>query len=453
MIWLTSRRWLRLNPITEPRAKAEAKRNMIGSVRHIPAFLRRHPEFFKLWTGQTISYLGSAITHLALPLTAVVVLKANPLQMGILGALAYLPHLLFGLPAGVWVDRWPRRRVLILADLGQALLLGVIPVLSLLGVLRIEVLYFVTFLNGVLALFGDVAATSYVPSLVGRAVLMQANSGLALSQSVASMVGPALAGGLVHLLSAPIVIALDALSFGVSALFSSLIRGNESTSTQVRERRGFRIELIEGLRLIVADPTLRALIGPAGLGALAGGMQQAVLVLFLVRELGLTSFWLGVIFSMNGIAAIVGALYVGLLTKRLGPGPALVVGQFGWAIAGLMLSFAGGPFAIAVAVLFVAQALNGVSSMIVRVNQLTVRQALVPDHLLGRINASRRVLVFGVIPLGSVLGGLLGQTVGLRGALVIGGLGLMLAFLWVARSPVRMLRESPVLDVPTLGGR
>ncbi len=154
-------------------------------MQHSWAVLRRHPEFFKLWTGQTISNVGSAITTLALPLTAVVVLKATPVQMGILGALAFLPHLVLGLPAGVWVDRWPRRPILILADLGLALLLGSIPVLALLGVLRMEVLYVVAFLKGVLALFADVAATSYVPSLVGRTDLMQANSVSALSHSVA----------------------------------------------------------------------------------------------------------------------------------------------------------------------------------------------------------------------------------------------------------------------------
>ena len=413
------------------------------------AVLRRHPEFFKLWTGQTISTFGSAITTLALPLTAVVVLQATPVQMGVLGAIAFLPHLVLGLPVGVWVDRWPRRPILIVSDLGLALLLGSIPALALLDVLRMEVLYVVAFLKGVLALFADVAATSYVPSLVGRADLMQANSVSALSHSVASMAGPALAGGLVQLLSAPIVIAFDTLSFVLSALFVSLIRVAEPAAARRRERRGFRVELGEGLRLVVGDPILRAMIGTASLGALAGAMQQAVLVLFLVRELGLSSLRLGVIFSAHGIAAIPATLFVAPLTQRLGPGPALVAGQLGWAIAALMFPIAGGPLGVVIPVLLAAQVLSGVGSLVVRVNQLTVRQALVPDHLLGRMNASRRVLVFGVIPLGSLLGGLLGQTVGLRGALVIGGLGMALALLWLARSPVRMLHESPVLDLKT----
>jgi MFS family permease len=363
--------------------------------------------------------------------------------MGILGAVAFLPHLVLGFPAGVWVDRWPRRPILILTDLGQALLLGSIPLLAWLGLLRIEALYIVAFLTGVLALFADVAATSYVPSLVGRADLMQANSASALSQSVTTMAGPALAGGLVQLLSAPIVIALDALSFVVSALFASRIRSAEPLAALRRKRQGFRKEVEEGLRLLAGDPILRAMIGTASLGALAGATQQAVLILFLVRELGLTPFWLGVIFTAKGSAAILGALVVGWLTERLGPGRALVAGQLGWAIAALILPIAGGPFMVAILLLLAAQALSGVGSLIVRVNQLTVRQALVPDHLLGRVNASRRVLVFGVIPFGSLFGGLLGQTVGLRGALVIGGIGMLLAVIWLARSPVPMLQDAP----------
>jgi MFS family permease len=415
------------------------------TVRRYSTVLRNHPEFFKLWIGQSISNFGSAITTLALPLIAVVLLKATPLQMGVLGALAFLPHLLFGLPAGVWVDRWPRRPIMILADFGQALLLGSIPALALLGALRIEILYLVAFLKGILALLADVAATSYVPSLIGRTDLMQANSVSALSQSTASMVGPVLAGSLLQLFSAPLVIALDSVSFLLSAFCARLIQSDEPVAVQDRGKRRFRIEMAEGLRFVMADPTLRALIGPASVGALAGAIQQTVLILFLVREIGLTPSWLGVIFSTNGIAAILGALLVGRLTERLGSGSALMVGQLIWAIAALLLPFVGGPLLVAVPVLLTSQALSGIGALVVRVNQLTVRQALVPNRFLGRMNAIRRFLVFGVIPLGSLLGGLFGQTVGLRGALLIGGLGMALAFVWLARSPVRMLYESESL--------
>jgi MFS family permease len=406
------------------------------------AVLKQHPEFFKLWTGQTISSFGSAITTLALPLTAVVMLKATPAQMGILGAAGFLPHLLLGLVAGVWVDRLPRRPILILTDLGQALLLGSIPLLALLGALRMEVLYVVAFLTGVLALFFDVAATSYVPSLVGRADLLKANSASALSHSVSSMAGPALAGQLVQLLTAPVTIALDALSFVLSALFTSRIRAAEPAPPPRQERRGMRMELGEGLRLMVGDRILRTMIGTASLGSLGGAIQDAILVLYLVRALGLTPTLLGVVFAAQGTAAILGTLFIGPLRTRLGPGPSLIVGTATWTLAMLLLPLVSGPLVVAVPLLLAAQVLKGIGALVVRVNQLTVRQELVPDHLLGRVNASRRVVVFGIIPLGSLLGGLLGQTVGLRVTLVIGALVMVLSLLWLVGSPVRTLHEA-----------
>jgi MFS family permease len=404
--------------------------------------LSQHPEFFKLWLGQTISTFGSAITRLALPLTAVVLLKATPAQMGVLGAVGFVPHLLLGFVVGVWVDRLPRRPLLILADLGQGLLLGSIPLLAVLGALQMEALYIVAFLTGVLALFFDVAATSYVPALVGRADLLQANSADALSQSVASVAGPALAGQLVQLLTAPIAIALDALSFVLSALFSSRIRTVEPAPPPRRERQGMRAEIGEGLRQTVGDPILRTMVGTASLGSLGGAMQDAILVLYLVRVLGLPPTVLGVVFAAQGIAALLGTVFVGPIRARLGPGPSLIAGTTVWTLAMLLLPLVNQSLVVAVPLLLAAQVLKGIGSLIVRVNQLTVRQELVPDYLLGRVNASRRVLVFGVIPLGSLLGGLLGQTIGLRTTLVIGACIMVLSLLWLARSPVRTFHQA-----------
>ena len=175
-------------------------------------------------------------------------------------------------------------------------------------------------------------------------------------------------------------------------------------------------------------------------------MQQAVLVLFVVRELGIAPSWLGILLSVSGIAGIAGALLVGRLTKRFGSGPALIVGQLGWALAALLLPLVGGPLVVALSLLLVSQAVSGIGTMVVRVNQLTVRQALVPDQLLGRTNAIRRVLVFGIIPLGAFLGGLLGELTSLRTTLVAGALCMLLAFVWLARSPVRTLHNTELLS-------
>ncbi|HEY8745388.1 MAG TPA: MFS transporter, partial [Chloroflexota bacterium] len=231
--------------------------------------LRSHPEFFKLWGGQMISSFGSAITGLALPLTAVVVLRATPLQMGLLGTVGFLPQLLFSLPAGVWVDRLPRRPILIGSDLGRAVLLGSIPVLALLGLLRMEELYVVAFLTGVCAMCFDVAALALVPALVERERLVDANSSSALSDSVAMTAGPALAGGIIQLLTAPVAIAIDALSFLLSAAFTIVIRVREPAPVAKRRRGRLWTDIGEGLRLLVAHNALRAMVVSATLGSFA----------------------------------------------------------------------------------------------------------------------------------------------------------------------------------------
>jgi MFS family permease len=406
------------------------------------AVLRRQPEFCKLWSGQTISSFGSAVTSLALPLTAVLVLKATPFQMGILAALGFVPHLALGLPAGVWVDRWPRRPVLIATDLARALLLGSIPALALLGALRMEVLYAVALLAGVCTLFFDVAATSYLPALVGRDDLLEANSASALSGSLATTAGPALAGGLVQLLTAPVAIVVDACSFLVSALCSGLIRAPEPAAPP-SERRTLLADIGEGLRALVADPILRPIIGSSTVGSFGGAMQQALLVLYLTRGLGLSPTLLGIVFAASGVASVLGALLAGPARDRVGPGPAIVGGVLLWCIGNLLVPLARGPLAVALPLLLAARLISGVGTPVYSINQITVRQAMVPYRLLGRVNASRRFLVFGVIPLGSLVGGALGQAVGLRPALFLGVAWQALSLIWLLLSPVRSLRATP----------
>lgn len=415
------------------------------------AVLRSHPEFFKLWGGQTISSFGSAITGLALPLTAVVARGATPLQMGLLGTVGFLPQLLFSLPAGVWVDRLPRRPILIGADLGRAILLGSIPVMALLGLLRIEALYIVAFLGGVCTLFFDVAALAFVPALVERERLVDANSTAALSDSVAMTAGPALAGGLVQLLTAPIAIVFDAFSFLVSAVFSILIRVREPAPATKHRRTRLWTAIGEGLRVLAAHPILRAMAVSVTLASFAGRVQSTVLVLYIVRELGLTPALLGVVFATSGVAAIGGSLLAGPASAHLGPGPTFLAGTMVSLLAALLLPVVGGPLVLAVAVLILAQGLRSIGTPLYSVNQRALRQTMAPARLLGRLNASWRFLVYGVVPLGSLLGGVLGQTVGLRATLAIGALAMLPGCLWVLLSPVRTLREllAPAANAPT----
>lgn len=404
--------------------------------------LRRHPDFLKLWSGQSVSSFGSAITTLALPLTAVLALKAGPVQMGLLAAMGFLPHLALGLPAGVWVDRWPRRPILIVTDLGRAILLGSIPPLALLGALRMEYLYAVALLVGIGTLFFDVAATSYVPSLVDRDDLLEANSASALSSALAGTAGPALAGGLVQLLTAPVAIAIDAASYVASACCAVLIRSTEAQAP-MEQRRRLWSEVAEGLRVLVRDPILRPIIGASTVGSFGGAMRQAVLVLYLVRGLGFSPTLLGLVFAASGAASVLGALLAGPARDRLGSGPSIVGGTLLWCAGNALIPLAGGPLVVVVPLVLAAQVVSGVGTPVYSINQITVRQAIVPYRLLGRVNASRRFLVFGVIPLAALLGGALGQAFGLRQALIIGVAWQALSALWLLFSPVRLLRELP----------
>jgi MFS family permease len=365
--------------------------------------------------------------------------------MGVLAALTMLPHLLFGLVAGVAIDRLPRRPVLVVADLGRALLLGTIPVLGVGGVLRIEHLYAVAFLTGIGTLLFEIAAQSLVPALVGRDELVQANSAWLVNASVASTVGPSLAGWLVQLLTAPVAIAFDSASFVLSAVCSMLIRveprpGSDTGQNRVR----LAAEVVEGVRVLFGSEVLAAVTVSATAGALAGAMNGALQVLYLVRELHLSSTFVGLAVATSGAASVAGALLAPSYTRRLGPGRAYITGQILASLAGLFLAAARGPLALVGLLLALGQVAGGLGPPLYGVPQRTLRQALTPDRLLGRANATWRFLVFGAQPLGALLGGVLGTALGLRTTLVLGSVGMLLAAIWAARSPLRSLRRVPV---------
>jgi MFS family permease len=413
-------------------------------VRGGEVILRRQPEYAKLWSGQAISAVGSRITTVAMPLTAVVVLHASAAQMGVLAALTMLPHLLFGLPAGVWVDRISRRAILVVADVGRAVALGVVPLLAVLGLLRIEHLYVVAVLTGTMTLFFDTAATTLVPALVGRENLVRANSAWVLSNTVANTVGPSLGGLLVQVLTAPVAIAFDAVSFLLSTGCSLLVRVAEAPRRRGRVR--LWPDTFEGLRSLFAGPILRPVAVSATAGAFAGAMQGALLVLYLVRDLALTPAQVGLAFAVAGGASVGGALLARAWSERLGPGPSYIAGQFLFGTGVLVMAAATGPTAAVLAMLLVALVLTGGGPPLFQVPQVTLRQSLTPEHVLGRVNAAWRFLVFGVQPLGALLGGALGAAIGPRAALVVSGLGVLAASLRVFRSPVRSLRQIPGSD-------
>ena len=409
--------------------------------------LWRHPDFVKLWTGQTISLVGSQVTFLALPLTAVLVLNATPAQMGFLTAAGALPSLLVGLFAGVWVDRRRRRPILIATDLGRAALLLLIPAAALLGVLRIEYLYAVAFLVGALGLFFEVAHHSFLPSLVGREQLVEGNSKLEISDSVAEIVGPGLAGGLVQLVTAPIAIAVDAISFLISALFLGLIRTPEPAPKPPDEQQNILGEAVDGLSLVSRNALLRAIAGSMSTLHLFNSVLEAVFVLYVTRELGIGPGLLGLIFASGSVGFLIGALLPGWVTRRFGLGSGIIGGLLLVGLSDLLIPLVGGSvvMVVRILVLMAAQFFFGLGLTIFNIGQVSVRQAVTPDHLLGRMNATLSFIAAGSVPLGGLLGGGLGEMIGLRPTLVLAALGEMLAVLWLILSPIRSLREQPAL--------
>lgn len=406
--------------------------------------LWRHPDFLKLWAGETISLLGSQITLLALPLTAVLALHANAVQMGLLSAVQMSPFLLVGLFAGVWVDRLRRRPVLIAADIGRFVLLLVIPAAARLGMLHMEELYLIAFLVGTLTVFFDVAYQSFLPTLVGRESLVEGNSKLEVSESGARVAGPSLAGTLVGLVTAPLAIAADALSFLVSALFLGWIHNSEAEPTAAEPGQGLWRQIGEGLGFVLGQPLLRAITATTTTGNLFQSMVTAIFVLYATRNLGIGPGLLGLIYGGGNIGFLLGAFFVGHIAARIGVGTTLAGAVLLMGLAVLLIPLASGPLFAVVAVLIAARAVLGFGSTLYNVNQVSLRQAITPDRLQGRMNASVRFMTWGVMPLGSLAGGALGTVLGLRATLLIAALGGLLAVLWLWFSPVRTLKEQPV---------
>lgn len=388
----------------------------------------RHREFLKLWVGQGVSASGSAITAVAMPLVAVVTLRASPVDMGVLSALTVLPHLVFGLPAGVWVSRVSRRRVMIAADLGRAVLLGAVPALSAVGLLRMEHLYVVAVLAGLLTLLSDTASMTLLPALVPRASLMQANSASMLNQTVASTTGPSVAGVLTQVASAPFAIAVDALSFLVSAVASFLIREPPLPAVAPGWYR-----LLAGLRELFGSPVLSALTVSATIASLAGAAQVPLVVLYLVRDLHWPPLLVGVAITVAGVAAVVGTLVAPAYSRRLGIGRAYVSGQLLASLTGAVLAIGWLPLVL------LAQLLAGLGMPLYGVPQRTLRQALVPEHLLAEVTATWRTLVIGGQTVGALAGGLAATYLGVRATLLLSCAGMLAGVAVAARSPLRSL--------------
>jgi MFS family permease len=411
----------------------------------LPKFtgLWRHPNFIKLWAGETVSLLGSQISLLALPLTAILMLKATSVQMGFLGVAEFAPLLLVSLFAGVWVDQLPRRRLMIGAAIGQALLLSSIPLVSLWGLLSMEYLYGVSFLIGTLSVFFAIAYQSYLPTLIQTDYLVEGNSKLEISQSLAEIAGPGIGGSLVQLLTAPFAILADAASFLVSALCLSMIRQPEPPLPPRTPKTKIWSQIGEGLRVILTN---RILASFALCNSTINFSQQlifTVFTLYVVSELHIEPILLGFILSAGSVGGLIGAVLAERVTRRFGFGFTIVATTLIGGISSLLIPLATNPLTLAIPLLIASRFLYGLVNPIYHVSQISVRQAITPNRLQGRVNASMRFLAGGVIPIGAFVGGLLGSTLGLRATMLVGAMGMLMSFLWVFFSPVRKIQDSP----------
>jgi MFS family permease len=397
-------------------------------------------DFLLLWGAQSVSDVGSQITGLALPLAAIFVVHASTFEVAALNVVDFLPFALFSLPAGVWVDRLRRRPLMVAADCGRAVALTSIPIAYAANVLTLPQLFAVGFFTGTLTVFFDVSYQSYLPSLVERPQLADANSKLETSNSGAQLAGPGIAGLLVGAITAPYAIAVDAVSFVGSALLLGVIRRIEVLPEELASaRRRMRVEIAEGLRYLVRHPLMRPLMVWVAVNNFFGTVITSILLVFAVRDLHLHAATIGLVISLANVGTLLGAATSPRVSRRIGLGPALLAFAAIGSISSLLIPWARDGYAIPL--LVAARGLFGFCALGSNVIGISMVQAITPDRMLGRMNASRRFVVWGVIPLGGILGGALASTFGLRTALWVGAVGQLASFLPLLPSPLRRIRD------------
>jgi MFS family permease len=431
-----------LEPDAQPASGAEVRPRRGG--------LWHHLDFRRLWIGETVSQFGTQVTFLALPLVAILVLHASTFEVGLLTALDTLGFLVVGLPAGAWVDRMRFRSVLIVNDVLRAVALGSIPLAQVLGVLTIGQLYAVAVVAGVCTVFFDVAYQSYLPELIDRSALVEGNSKLQASESVSQIAGPGLGGALVQALTAPYAIFIDALSFLWSAAWVGAIQARPPKPERKPDRHLGR-EIKEGVVFVVKNPMLRAIAMCTGSSNLCSSMAFAVFYVLLAGQLGVSAGIIGLIMATSAIGGLIGSFITDKIAKRLGQGPTIWASIIVGAPLGFVVPFVHKDWTLAL--LAVAQVFWWGTVVVYNITQVSFRQGLCPPELLGRMNATMRFLVWGTMPLGGLVGGVLGEKVGVRETLLIAAIGAALTWIPVFFSPLRWQRELPtyVPDGETVG--
>jgi MFS family permease len=409
-----------------------------------PRSLWRHHDFRQLWVGDTISQVGTQLSQLALPVLAVTVLHAGPREMGLLTAFETLAFLVVGLPAGAWVDRWHKKRVLMTGDVVRALAFGSLPLAWALGHLTLAQLYVVALVAGLATVFFDVAYQSYLPAIVDGDQMVDGNAKLQASQSVAQVAGPALGGALLRVVAAPALVAADAVSFALSAFFVRRIRHAETPPPR-ESRRPLRTEIAEGLSFVVRHPLLVRITACTSISNFASSAIQALFVLYALETLDLDTSTIGLVFSLAAVGGLVGAVVTSRVVKVVGEGRTIPVSAVLGGLAGFSTPLAAlAPGRLGATTMLAAGWLViWLTVVVYNVTQVSFRQRLCPPALLGRMNASVRFIVWGSMPLGGLAGGFLGHAIGVVPTLWVAAFVQLGAALPVLLSPLIRMRDLP----------
>jgi MFS family permease len=405
-----------------------------------------HHHFRLLLLGQTTSQLGAQVSTVAIPLLAVLTLHASALQMGMVNASSTVAFALIGLPAGAWIDRWHKRRVLIGSDIARAVLLSTIPLAWLFGVLAIPQLIVVSLLAGVARVFFDVGYQSFIPTVVGKDGVLAGNAAMETVRATGQVIGPGIGGWLVAVISAANVVLVQAGTFAVSALSLIAIGSREPASARHREHPQLRREIGAGVRFVLGNPVLRAITLTSAVGNFAFAIASAVSMIFLAHTLGLGAFVIGNLLALGSVTAVAGAASTPRLARRLGSArviwlPLVLTGPF------TVLSALARPGPLLVLVV-IGTAAGEFGQIVYAITNVSLRQRLCPANMLGRVNATMRFLIMGLLPLGAVLGGTLGELLGLRATLVL-AFGLVLLSplpTWRALRHIRDVEEIPAWE-------
>ncbi|MFD8705833.1 MFS transporter [Kitasatospora sp. NPDC059648] len=406
--------------------------------------LRRNGDFRNLWLGQSASMLGSNMTAVAVPLIASVTLSASISELGVLSAASYLPYLLVSLFVGVWVDRKPKRPIIIGADLLRGATMMLVPCAWWLDALTVPLLVGVVLLVGLCSVVADIGNASLLPALVERDDLIEGNSKLELSSSVSNIGGHSLGGVIVQALTGPVAMALNAATFVVSALFTSRVRRREPAPESTGEPGSVWKDAAEGTRFVLGNPLLRVLVLATLVANFFALACEPLFLAFVTRSLDLAPTFVGVILASSGAGALIGAVLAGPMSRRMPLGRLLVFTSTAIGLASLLTPLATVvPEAAAIVLLLVMHVVNSAMVIVCNINLRAYRTSITPDELQGRMTAVVRMVVMGGAPLGAVFGGFLGDRIGVSPALVFASVGLLVAAGIIALSPVRRVTEIP----------